>query len=396
MLMISISMIGQETETEKQYVKNVAEKYLKDLNTQFDTKQLEYNSKMSQLEDPTNLKNGFDLNKVRDEAITIQNELVEIVAKQKLAKKIYSDYTTPEELEKWFDNKKSEKFNEKILKSDNLPKGKLIYLNAVNFDFDNSKVGYVAHLNFYKPALKVGELGYNAGVLKVNYTTNDSTQVYKKDNVLINPLDNLVVGSKYVKQFNKYDIKTENSTYSVYFQPMFLFYKDYQKNKFYFHLHSELLISKYVTKTKINTIQSDTITINTIDEVPSTTALLLNKQVSSSSSIVSGYFGIGLTGDLNFSEDSSFFIQPTFGYTTDVPILNSRDDIYNSRYFAITDKRKWNGFYLVRSYFRQKLSEATELILGADVRGFLPTFTPLYSIYIGVNLKLEKLKELIK
>jgi hypothetical protein len=177
---------------------------------------------------------------------------------------------------------------------------------------------------------------------------------------------------------------------------MLLLKRDYLHNDFYFHVHTELLISKYTTKTNIHTIQSDTLTIGIPEEIPDTTALLLNKKVTNCATIiVSGYFGIGFTGDLSFSETSSLFIQPTFGFTTNVPFQNSRRDSFNSESYFVDSKGEWNKFYLIRSYFRQKLTdknETTELILGVDIRGFLPTYTPLYSIYIGANIPLNKLK----
>lgn len=273
-------------------------------------------------------------------------------------------------------------------------KDKFMYLNAVNFDFSDKKNGYVGHFNIYSPSEKQFGFGFNAGILKINYSNNDSITRNRSNIVLINPLDELVVGSKYLSQFNEYKTKYSNMTYGIYMQPLFKISSDAKKTKFFINGHLELLVSKFDIMTEVNTIQSDTMTITTEEEIPMRALSLINKKQTSTINSLNGYFGFGLTWDLYFTENSSLFFQGTTGYTSDIPRQTYVNGTNGN--IEIDKKKSWRGFYLVRSYYRHKLSSGSELILGTDIRGILPRFNPNYSLYVGLNLSIEKITDLFK
>ena len=67
---------------------------------------------------------------------------------------------------------------------------------------------------------------------------------------------------------------------------------------------------------------------------------------------LNGYFGAGLTFDLSITERSSLFFQPTIGWTTNYPQVSS---VNSGNISYIGTSRNWNEFYLIRSYYRNKL-----------------------------------------
>lgn len=273
----------------------------------------------------------------------------------------------------------------------------IMYLNAVNFNFDNNKSGYAGHLNFFYTSHDAGKrFGFNAGLMKINYSNNDSLYTNRLTYVKINPLDELTPGNKYLRQFNEYKRKSTNSSYSIYFQPLCRLNKDAVKESgidVYAHLHAELLITKFETTTTINTIQQDTIAVAAGETAPLNTLDILHKELTLSKTLLNGYLGGGLTFNVKLKKDSSIFFQPTFGFTTNYPQPAS---VNGSGYYRIEGKDSWNGFYLIRSYYRNKLTSGTELIIGTDIRGLLPEYPPYYSVYVGVNTSLDKLAELFK
>lgn len=269
---------------------------------------------------------------------------------------------------------------------------KFMYLNAVNFDFTNSKTGYVGQLNMYSKPNIEEHWGFNAGISKINYTNKDSVTFYKTDNVKMKPLDELQPGSKYLKRYNEYKYKTDNRSFSLYFQPLFDTKIFKAKSKFYVHGHTELLISRFETTTSIKTIQQDTVVAT--DIIDGIVYPTLNRKTVKTQNILNGYFGIGFTLDLYLNKTSTLFLQPTIGTTTNYPQPASVNG--TMPYYRVKQDSGWNEFYLIRAYYRNKLSTGTELIIGADIRGLFPQYEPFYAVYIGANLAIDKIVDLFK
>ncbi|WP_026705094.1 hypothetical protein [Flavobacterium soli] len=329
---------------------------------------------------------------IYDIAIKLKREYLKAGKKKENLDKYFPDDISFTEASKNCCETKEEKKEEK--KDSNIEEDKFMYLNAADFDFSSNKLGYVGHINFYSPPTKKYKFGFNTGILKINYSNNDSITRYRNENVLINPLDILQVGSSYSKQYNQYKTKISNTSYSIYSQLLFRLMCE-NKTRIFLHAHAELLISKLSIATSIATIQTETITINTSDEIPERASPFLVKEDVDNQNILSGYFGGGVTFDLLFAKKSSLFFQPTFGVTTNYPQVASVND-QERIYYRLEEDRNWNGFYLIRSYYRQFLADGSELILGADIRGMLPYYNPYYSLYIGLNISIEKITELFK
>lgn len=269
---------------------------------------------------------------------------------------------------------------------------RFMYLNAIDFDFADSKAGYVGHLNFYSPCEDRWGFGWNAGILKINYSSKDSISETQQDNVLLSPLDNLTVGSSYAQQFNKYKHKTKNTGYSIYMQSLLKLTAKENKNMIFFHGHAELLISRLESTIEINAIAIDTVTIVTESDIPENYIEYLEKKQYASQSYLSGNFGVGLTFDLYFEDKASLFFQATAGYTTNYPHAAS----VNTRDIENIVNRVDNSFYLIRAYYRHEVTQGTEIILSTDIRGLFPQYDPYYSVYLGLNLSIEKIAGLLK
>jgi len=267
-----------------------------------------------------------------------------------------------------------------------------MFMNGFDFGLENiDKLKYVGHFNIYIPISKAKKWGINTGLLKLNNLNNDTIVRYNVDKTLNNPLDNLAVGSTYSLQYNKYTTRTSLSTYSAYFQVLKKIL--YNNNlALSYHFHTELLISKIRSTTTIDTIATRQITITNQSEIPSNQEIttFINPKTDRNYTTASGYFGVGLTLDYHFDNEFSLFTQGTFGWSLEHPSRNSPAndlgyDGYNKNYF-----------YLVRSYFQYNTSQNnnTQLIVGVDFRGILNQ-VPLNSIYLGLNLDLDKIAGLI-
>ncbi len=261
--------------------------------------------------------------------------------------------------------------------------GGLTYLNAYNFDFNNSLASnYVGHFALFAPSLskdsgKFG-FGFNAGIMKVAYAVTDqadSTVYNRTDYFSLNPLKSLQENNGfYGRQFNRYTVRTTSGSYwSLYAQPLLELTDMGSKHHIYVHGHFELLVNKSSYSVKVKTLSQDT-----TDQTP---ALPIQPVPSSDYSInqttYAGYFGGGLTFYLAPWPKSHFFFQATIGRCNvtfpSVPGIVSQD-----------------GFYLFRSYYLQKLSDASTVMIGTDIRGFLPTQSPVYAAYVGLNLDLDQ------
>jgi hypothetical protein len=293
---------------------------------------------------------------------------------------------------------------------------KYTFLNGINFDFNGEdKSNYVGHCNIYVPAvdavaavpavvagpgiaavpaipaIEENNWAINTGLLKITYMPNDSLVETKTENVLIAPLDIVDgTGDKYNKQYNRYSTQTIASSFSLYVQPMYRF-KTIGTAQIYVHGHLELLISKYVTNTKIKTIQSEEVTLADGDPIPTENDLIrmLPSQASKTVNLNTGNLGLGLTFDFNFRDNCVLFFQATSGIS-----LNHANDfptIDNEGNYTIATSGKSQKFYLVRTYFQYFTSKASQLVIGTDIRGYFPKQTPYTSVYIGVNLGLDKI-----
>lgn len=281
-------------------------------------------------------------------------------------------------------------------------RGKIMYLNAANFDF-NGKLSsnYLGHFNVYIPSKNRWKVSVNAGIMKLNYGSDDSTSndSYRTENVFIKPLDTFAIGGKYLRQFNKYSTRIRNTAWSFYAQPL-LNLNGESKNgtKIYFHAHLELLVNKFNVTTDISNVQTDTATFtNPIGYIRPNVAT----KNSYTTTYLNGYFGLGATFDIGLAKSSSLFLQGTAGVTTNYPQQASAPSS-NQRgagpapYSKVNTYDSWYAFYLVRVYYNQVISDNAKIVIGTDIRGLFPRYNPLYAAYIGLNLKLDSFIDLLK
>jgi hypothetical protein len=296
---------------------------------------------------------------------------------------------------------------------------KLTFLNAYNFDFYGKLTSnYVGVFNIYEPGRDRGkrldsasflffklkkdsrkwQWGVNAGVMKINYGLGDKepSVIHRQENTKIRALDSVLPGKKYLRQWNRHTSTVSNSTWSFYCQPLILLNPTSMgrtKSKIYFHTHLELLLNRLEHKSIVNTVEQDTAIFP--DPVPR--SMITRVRTGDTTTVITpyynGYFGGGFTFDikLSHSTNSSLFLQFTAGATTSAAGLESVP-----RYRGDRSTASWNGFYLVRAAFNQRLSDATKLVIAQDIRGLLPSHNPLYATFIGLNIKLDELLKLIK
>ncbi len=269
---------------------------------------------------------------------------------------------------------------------------KYTFLNGVNFDFNSTdKTNYVGHFNIYVPATDTNNWAINTGIMKIAYLPKDSLVVSKVENVLIKPLDVIDgSGDKYNKMYNRYSAQTKASAFSLYVQPMYRITKLGTAN-IYLHGHLELLLSKYETTTKIKTLQTEEVTLADGDPVPAESDFIrvLAPETTKTVNLTTGNFGGGFTFDFNFRDNCVLFIQGTAGVSLNH--ANNFPTIDDQGNFTIATSEKSQKFYLVRTYFQYFTSSATQLVLGTDIRGYFPKQTPYTSIYVGINLGLDKI-----
>lgn len=276
-----------------------------------------------------------------------------------------------------------------VAKKDSDEVSKFMYLTAADFNFDDNKSGYVGHLNMYRKPYK--RFGFNAGLMKINYNNNDSIVANAFNNVKMNPLNNAESDTTYIRQFNQYTRKVKSTAFSIYFQPLVKINSWDKQYYIYAHGHFELLISRFTITTTMKNIAQDTITV-TKDNIPAVLSLGSTSKSVTTQQLLNGYFGAGVTFDLSITERSSLFFQPTIGWTTNYPQVSS---VNSGNISYIDTSRNWNGFYLIRSYYRNKL-EKSEIIIGTDIRGLLPRYEPYYSVYAGINIDVNALADILK
>jgi hypothetical protein len=267
---------------------------------------------------------------------------------------------------------------------------KLMFLNAYNFDFSNKlNSNYVLHLNLFAPDLdKTKRWGFNVGIMRIDYSLSDSlankSSHQQVDYVRKFSFDRIKPGDIYYRQLNEYNITTKNSSFSVYVQPLFQLTNPEADQKIYLHSHFELYNSKFTTEISVNTIASDSLVYSTGDRAVIRNGSI-DKNITQRSSLLTGYFGLGATFYFKDStEHWAFFAQPTFG----VSIAEQRFDISQ---FGYLDRRISQAFYLVRAYLSHSVQgKTTSIIVGTDIRGFLPRYSPQWAVYAGINLGVEE------
>jgi hypothetical protein len=300
----------------------------------------------------------------------------------------------------------------------------ITFLNAANFDFSNTISGsYLGKLNIFAPDIKNTPYGFIAGIMRTKFNYKDtSNATFYSENRLIHPLDSIKQGTKYLREYNQYTTTRSNIVWSFYIQPTFRIVSwgiskkknsqranrylpnTAQPNGVYLHLHGELLVNKTNVTTNIQNLQRDTALIDTTKRL-NYTAYQRNPLIFDRT-FLNGYFGAGLTTYLDpfGNGNSRFFFQFTFGVTTNYPNWASQD--ISSTVMNLVPTRSGTAiqsyqsiesgaFFLVRAEFAQMLSDNSQLIIGTDIRGLLPKYSPLYAAYIGLNVNLNALVNIV-
>ncbi len=290
----------------------------------------------------------------------------------------------------------------------------ITYLNGVNFDFDKkTNSNYVGIFNVFCPELKSwpGESrkfrygwGFNVGLMKTNYAkAGDSINntSYFSENTLLNPLDSVKNGKKYLRQYNRLDGVTKNTTFSVFGQPMTGVFLE-NKFKLLVHGHFEFLVSKWVTTSTITNLQQDTAIFNGSEDKPTA----VNRFAKSTSDpLITGstitylslYTGWGLTCVISPWKGSTVFAQYSTGKVVDF----GQSKPSNQSIPEDTEKNKEYGFFLTRASIKQSLTSKVDVILGTEIRGLFSLKNgysngPVYACYAGVLIQTDALKDIFK
>jgi hypothetical protein len=266
---------------------------------------------------------------------------------------------------------------------------KVMYLNAYNFDLGEVKLSsnYVGHFNLFAPSL-AQRWGFNTGIMKINYTIDNALANDTKviENVKTSPLEDLVKKDKYYIELNNYKTVQTNRTYSFYVQSLYRLTTESSKQQVYWHVHGELLVTKFNAVTTITNLQRDS-GLYSVNK-PAVVRAGISPTSTYSQTTLAGYFGNGITFDMNVAEKIHFFFQPTIGVTTNDIQIND-----NSTYLI---GKTWKSFYLVRSYFSCELTKNSALIIGGDFRGIFPNNAPQYAAYFGLNLGVDAILKALK
>lgn len=380
------------------------------LQKEFKYKDSIYALKLKDIEEHVSkIDTNYDYNAIRDSISSLQNGLYEICNKQKLYKQIAASDFTSDTLNIYFDDKLCVKFQEKIDKKNKsisnivMPK-ELTYLNAYNFDFNNSgNSGYFGHLSAFFPLIKDNDVYYiNAGLLKANYTSLQSmdNSTERIDKVLVNPLNDVAVGVEYLKQYNVYKSNLKISSYSVYIQPMYRIIPTI-KNLFV-HLHVEFLIYDAEYITNVTTIRSENKNV-LADELADVFLPRLETAHSDKNNYYGIYTGAGITGNFKVSPNPDygldFMFQATTGWNNLQPgngsnMLGSINVDNNNADLIGNMGSQHKGFYWVNAYFNNTFS-GLNLQIGTQIRGNFDN-PALYVFYVGISSDLKKVASLFK
>ncbi|MBV8253528.1 MAG: hypothetical protein JO154_13055 [Chitinophaga sp.] len=311
---------------------------------------------------------------------------------------------------------------EKIKDSQSRANGERVdiyYLNAYNFGFGQSlKSNYLGRFNVFVKSIEDSNWGLNLGFTTINYNIgdSDSTSSYFKQLVSPDPLlDKIPAGTKYASQLSKFVTKRQNSSQSLFIQPMYRILKVGTKFNFYAHAHLELLINKTSLTTTVNVLNVDSIVAPGNLNVDSAFFRFQPSNYSRSYTFLNGYFGGGITLDYSPLNNLKIFSQFTFGGTTNYPNTFSINDqnsvtlmppsvlnIYPptsgrlgpgqsepTRDTKPNTKSSW--FYYIHGFVSYNVTSAIQGLIGAEIRGLLPNYSPYYAVYAGVNVDLKSL-----
>lgn len=278
-----------------------------------------------------------------------------------------------------------------------------LFTNAVNFDFGNTtknSASYFGHINYFfnvNKGKKASLYYVNTGLIKVNYYSSEinSGSFNQFDNVLENPLNSTQPGENYIRQFNKYDFEVKLNSYSAYVQLLRKITKDY--NNLFVHLHGELLVTNINTSVKVTNINEETAVIPTDNIIPIVS--YLETEQSTSTQSVGAFFGAGLTAKFTFMKDGddnskiNYFLQGTTGFSNTKlnPKLYQRD---TNELPSYNEQKDTTPFFIIHSYFENNITGAN-IILGSQIRGNF-TSAPLYSFYVGLNIDINTLTDILK
>lgn len=278
-----------------------------------------------------------------------------------------------------------------------------LFTNAVNFDFGNttkSSTSYFGHINYFFNVNKGDDPSsfyVNTGLIKVNYYSpeinNGSFNQY--DNVLENPLNSTQPGENYIRQFNKYDFEVKLSSYSAYVQLLRKITKNY--NNLFVHLHGELLVTNINTSVKVTNLNQENAVIPVDNIIPIVN--YLETEQSTSAQSVGAFFGAGLTAKFTFKKEGdddskiNYFLQGTAGLSNTKlnPQLYQREANQLPSY---DEQKNTSPFFIIHSYFENNITGAN-IILGSQIRGNF-TSAPLYSFYVGLNIDINTLTDILK
>jgi hypothetical protein len=281
---------------------------------------------------------------------------------------------------------------------------KIMYLNAVNFDFGSTSLSsnYVGHLNLFAPSLgNARRWGFNTGVMKLNYGQNDSSVSNSRfEYVALEPYEEIKPGSKYIRQYNGYKTEKRNVVWSFYVQPLYeLTNKDNNDNHIYLHLHGELLATKWTSKTTMSNIYQSKDTMLFDPNSPGVIRQITSNTSAYTINSLFGYFGLGATFNFRPWDGGEFFFQPTIGKTSNYPQPSAIDleaGINSTGKMKPVKTGFRNTFYLVRGYYIHKINDQSTIVVGMDIRGLFPLYAPQYAAYVGINLSLDALLNLLK
>jgi hypothetical protein len=297
--------------------------------------------------------------------------------------------------------------------------GSITYLNGVNFDFDNKTgANYVGLFKVQCPELKSWSIGksgnYNAGfgivtgLMKTNFAkSGDSinTITEYEENALLNPLDTVRAGQKFLRQYNQKDIISKNTTFSFYAQPMLgLYLGNDRRLSVLGHAHIELFASKWSYEGKINNLQQDTAFINNVDVNYSKVNKFKKStdvpvSVNSVSSDVFYYYGGGVTFIIKPWRGAEIFLQPTWGRVGNTKRKKDPAKMTESEKEEEEKFGKLN-FYLTRVSLNQSFNDNVAVVLGTEFRGLYSSkngeaYSLLYSCYFGININMAGLRKLL-
>jgi hypothetical protein len=245
---------------------------------------------------------------------------------------------------------------------------------------------------------------------------------------LKNPLDynsstqKINANAKYYYEYNKYTLTSKNTSWSFYIEPtlrshLIPFDSTDPKVGLYWHFHAELLANYFSRNISMQNLHTDSSNYG-LPNSPKSNSMhyFLPAQYIINSTIITGNFGIGFSfyaAPFKHDANSHFYFQVTTGLSVNSPnytnltqlpskIDSGENIVYlpsingalgNQSIFQYAYKNL-KAFYLFRAIFSQSMSNKAEFVAGMTIRGLLPSQTPQYAAYLGLNLDLSVLSDL--